>query len=58
MNGAKYFRFGCILLLWCALVYLLVTRVERVTAMTVFTIVASGIIVFVPLYKKYVRNKD
>ena len=25
--------------------------------MVIFTIVASGIIVFVPLYKKYVRKK-
>ncbi len=58
MSGANYFRFACVLLLWCALVYLLLTRVERITAMTLFTIVASGIIVFVPLYKKYVLNKD
>ena len=26
--------------------------------MVIFTIVASGIIVFVPLYKKYVRKKN
>jgi len=26
--------------------------------MVIFTILASGIIVFVPLYKKYVRKKD
>ncbi len=58
MSGTNYFRFACVLLLWCALVYLLLTRVEQVTAMTLFTIVASGIIVFVPLYKKYVLNKD
>ncbi len=51
-------RFGCILLLWLGLCWLLLTRASRIDFMVVFTIVASGIIVFVPLYKKYVRKKD
>lgn len=46
------------MLLWFGLCYLLLTRVARIDFMTIFTIVASGIIVFVPLYKKYVRKKD
>ena len=46
------------MLLWVALCYLLLTRTARIDGMTIFTIVASGIIVFVPLYKKYVRNRD
>ena len=46
------------MLLWLALCYLLVTRTERIDGMTIFTIIASGIIVFVPLYKKYIKNKD
>ena len=50
-------RFACIVLLWLCLCWLLLTRVPRVDGMTLFTIVASGIIVFVPLYKKYVRNR-
>ena len=58
MNGSAAFRFACILLLWVALCYLLLTRTARIDGMTIFTIVASGIIVFVPLYKKYVRKKD
>ena len=39
------------------MVYLLLTRAARIDFMVIFTIVASGIIVFVPLYKKYVKNK-
>ena len=42
----------CIVLLWFLLVYIL-----TVDFMTVFTIIASGIIVFVPLYKNR-RHKD
>ena len=46
------------LLLWLALCYILLTRAARIDFNVIFTIVASGIIVFVPLYKKYVRKKD
>ena len=56
MNAGKWIRFGCIFALWVLLVYLLITRSARIDFMTIFTIVASGIIVFVPLYKKYYRN--
>ena len=58
MNSAQAIRFGFIAALWLALCYLLLTRTARITPMTVFTIVASGIIVFVPLYKRYVKKKD
>jgi len=58
MSTGNIIRFACILLLWLALCYLLVTRTERIDGMTIFTIIASGIIVFVPLYKKYIKNKD
>ncbi len=58
MTTANLIRFTCILLLWVGLCLLLLTKVARVDFMTVFTIVASGIIIFVPLYKKYVRKKD
>jgi hypothetical protein len=51
-------RFVCILLLWLGLCWLLLTRAARIDFMVIFAIVASGIVVFVPLYKKYVRNKD
>ncbi|MBO4803278.1 MAG: hypothetical protein IKX18_02800 [Muribaculaceae bacterium] len=58
MATGNFIRFACILLLWLGLCWLLLTRTERVDFMVIFTIVASGIIIFVPLYKKYVRKKD
>ena len=57
MTTGNIIRFACILLLWLALCWLLLTRAARIDFMVIFTIVASGIIVFVPLYKKYVRKK-
>ena len=47
----------CILLLWVLLVYMLLRYSPTVDFMTVFTIIASGVIVFVPLYKNR-RHKD
>ena len=58
MNTGNMIRFICILLLWAGLCWLLITRAARIDFMVIFTIVASGIIVFVPLYKKYVRKND
>lgn len=43
-------------LLWLGLVALIIRGTERFTLYTAFVIVASGIIIFVPLYKKYVKN--
>lgn len=57
MTKYQIFRFACVALLWLALCAILLTRVERVDFMTVFAILASGIVVFVPLYKKYMRNR-
>lgn len=45
----------CIILLWGFLVYILLTSTKAIDFMTVFSIVASGIIVFVPLYKNRKR---
>ena len=58
MSDSDKLRFVCILLLWLCLCYLLLTRTRPITLMTVFTVVASGIIVFVPLYKKYKKKKN
>jgi hypothetical protein len=58
MTTGNMIRFICILLLWVGLCWLLLTRAARIDFMVIFTIVASGIIVFVPLYKKYVRRKS
>ena len=49
MTTGNLIRFICILLLWVGLCWLLLKNAA---------IVASGIIIFVPLYKKYVRKKD
>ena len=57
MTTGNIIRFTCVLLLWLALCYILLTA-ARIDFMVLFAIVASGIIVFVPLYKKYVRKKD
>ena len=43
-------------IMWLVLVYVLLQRAARIDFMTIFTIVASGIVVFVPLYKKYVEK--
>lgn len=56
MTTGRWIRFACILGLWLFLVYLVWTRAVH-NFMTVFSIVASGIIVFVPLYKKYIKGK-
>lgn len=55
MNKAVIFRMVCVALLWAVLCYLLIMS-QPVTLKTIFWIIASGIIVFVPLYKKYFRN--
>lgn len=56
MTTSQIVRFSFILLLWLALCWVLVTSSPVFTFQTLFAIIASGIIVFVPLYKKYKRN--
>lgn len=58
MDTSQKIRFTFIFVLWLVLCYLLITRVPKIDFMTIFSIVASGIIVFVPLYKKYRRDRD
>lgn len=55
MTGQQKFRFACIALLWLALCYLVVSS-QPLTLRVVLILVTSGIVVFVPLYKKYLRN--
>ena len=57
MTTRNKIRFVCITMAWLALCWLLLTRAQ-IDFMVIFSIVASGIIVFVPLYKKYMRKKD
>lgn len=56
MNSYNIFRFICVLLLWLGLCYIMISR-RGLDFIAVFSIIASGIIVFVPIYKKYKREK-
>ncbi|MBD5240079.1 MAG: hypothetical protein HDS64_11780 [Bacteroidales bacterium] len=57
MRTGDILRLIFIALLWLALVALILTT-ARVDFFTLFAIVASGIVVFVPLYKKYYGKRD
>lgn len=50
-------RFAILGILWLALVALIVMYTKPFTLYTAFVIVASAIIIFVPMYKKYVVKK-
>lgn len=43
-------------LLWLGLVALIIATTPRFTLYTAFVIIASGIIIFVPLYRKYFKD--
>ena len=58
MNKYNIFRVVCVALLWLALCYILITRSAVIDFRVVFAIIASGIVVFVPIYKKYKRGKE
>ena len=47
----------CFILLWEILCYMLLTYSTEITGQTVFAIIASAIIVFVPIYKN-VRSRN
>ena len=49
-------RFTILGLLWLGLVAYILTHAP-VTLYTIFVCVASWIIIFVPMYKKYVKNR-
>lgn len=55
MKASVIFRFVVLFLLWLVTVGYLLTH-AKLTLYLVFVIVASAIIVFVPMYKKYVRK--
>ena len=58
MTTGEKIRFGFIAALWVGLCGLLLTRSPKIDFMVIFTIIASGIIVFVPMYKKYIKKKQ
>lgn len=57
MNKSNVFRFCCLVILWLALCYLILTR-KKIDFMVIFTIIASGIIIFVPVYKRYFKRDN
>ncbi len=48
----------CITLLWGALCYMMLTYSATVDFNVIFTLVASAIIVFVPIYKSIKRRNE
>lgn len=56
ISNATKFQLTCIALLWVLLCYLLIAS-QPFTLKTMLIIVASGIVVFVPLYKKHFKKK-
>lgn len=56
MKTSVIIRFVLLGLAWAALVAWIVAATPRFTLYTAFVIVASAIIIFVPVYKKYVKN--
>ena len=57
MKLSVIIRFAILGVLWLALVAAIVLR-SQFTLYTAFVIVASAIIIFVPVYKKYVKNDN
>lgn len=57
MKTSLIIRFTFIVALWLLLCYLVVSS-QPLTFRVIFIIVASGIVVLVPLWKKYIRNKQ
>lgn len=55
MLKGKYFGMGLLAAVWLWLVIFIFLR-AGVTLINIFWVVISGIIVFVPLYKKYFRK--
>ena len=47
----------CIIVLWLALCYLVLTKAERIDGMTVVMLVISAALVFIPVYKSIKKNK-
>lgn len=56
MKTSVIIRFVLLGIAWAATVAFLLVHTTRFTLYTAFVIVASAIIVFVPVYKKYVKN--
>lgn len=58
MRKLNPFRITCIILLWFLLAYLMIKGHGEINFQVVFALTASGIIIFVPIYKYLRRDRD
>lgn len=58
MNAVRIVGFAVLTLVWLWLCWSLVALGGGLNLKNLFLIIASGIIIFVPLWKKYVRQQD
>ncbi len=62
MSVSVILRFVIIGLLWLGICAILITRMIAqqipLTLVSLFPVIASGFIIFIPLYKKYVGNNN
>ncbi len=56
MKTSIIIRFALLFVAWAFTVWVLVASTPRFTPYMAFVIIASAIIVFVPVYKKYIKN--
>ncbi|WP_294472963.1 hypothetical protein [uncultured Bacteroides sp.] len=47
----------CVSLLWLALCYIVLTKVERIDGPTIVMLVISAALVFIPVYKSIKKTK-
>lgn len=56
MKTGNLIRFICFFIAWFMLAVWLLRSTPKITLLTIFWIVASGIIILAPLYKKYTKK--
>ena len=57
MKTGLIIRFACLTILWILLCYLVIST-RGLNFWTLFAIIVSGVLVFVPNYKKHIRGKN
>jgi hypothetical protein len=57
MKTGLIIRFACLTALWILLCYLVIST-RGLNFWTLFAIVVSGVLVFVPNYKKHIRGNN
>ena len=58
MRKLTPFNTGCIILLWLFLCYIMIKESGwTLTGRGAFAIIVSGIIIFVPIYKRYLKGR-